>query len=349
MLIAHCADIHLDSALCGVKDAKLRRYELLESFQQMVKRINDIGVRALIISGDLFDSDTVYSSTINTVLNLFSQYDNIQFFVLRGNHGGTKAYQALQNANLKNVHFFKNGQWNYYKIDDVVISGCELDGVDDYTAWNNLNLPNNCYNILVLHGDIDDSKYGVVDLKTLAHSRANYIALGHRHQYNCIKLNNGAMAVYSGALESRGFDEGQSSGFVILNTTSHRVEFVQQAIRQVVTVEVDISGIDNQIALHTAVEQSTINVGNKNYLNLVLCGKRSGNYDLELLKQRLQSIFFAVRIEDSTTLNIDYNKLSQELSLRGKVVELAMKKFADIHQRNEVIRLALLALSGEDL
>lgn len=349
MLIAHCADIHLDSALSGVKDSKQRRLELLQSFEQMLARCSQSGVSAILIAGDLFDSDQTTASTIRTVIHLLDKYSSMQFFVVRGNHGGNKAYNAVESANLNNVHFFEKGKWDYYKIGNVVIAGTELDGVRDYEVWQTLNLSSDNYNILLLHGDTEDSKYGLLDGKTLTNSRANYIALGHRHSHSITKLSPKTVAVYSGVLEARGFDERQTSGFVLLDTDSGKISHIPQHIRSVVTQTVAVDGLDNALAILTAVEYSTQSIPTANYLNLVLTGKRATTLPIEQLYQRLQQSFFAVRIQDDTIPDVDYNKLSQELSLRGKVVATAMAQISDQHTRNEVIRLALCALSGEEL
>lgn len=349
MLLIHCADLHLDSPLSGVKDAKLRRQELLDSFADMVMYADKAGAKGILIAGDLFDNDGATTATVKSVAHILSQYGNLTFFVIQGNHGGRRQYEALASYNLPNVKFFSQGQWTYYNLGDVCVAGTELDGVDDSAVWQQLRLPDNKYNILLLHGDVDNAVYGKVDVKTLSQSGANYVALGHRHTFGKAKLSSGGIAVYSGVLESRGFDERQGSGFVVLDTVTGKINYVPHAKRSVVTVTVDVTGLTSDLALGQAVENAVKTVNTKDYLNLVLQGKLSPNVKVDRLKARLDGVFFALRIEDNTSADIDFATLSQELSLRGNFVKLALQRIEDKRLLDDVLTMGLAALSGEEL
>ncbi len=349
MLLIHCADIHLDSPLSGVKDAKLRRQELIESFADMVEYAHKIGAQGVLIAGDLFDNDGATTATVNNVAHILSQYSNITFFVIRGNHGGKRQYEALAQYRLPNVKFFAEGQWSYYNLGDVCVAGTELNGTTDNEVWQQLQLPDNKYNILLLHGDVDNAVYGKVDVKTLSNSGANYVALGHRHTFGKAKLSRGGVAVYSGVLESRGFDERQGSGFVVLDTVTGKVAYVPHAKRSVVTVNVDVTGYGSDIALGQAVEKAVQGVKTKDYLNLVLCGTLDSGIKVDRLTARLEGHFFALRIQNDTMANIDTDALSKELSIRGNFVKLALQSIEDKRLLDDVLTMGLAALSGEEL
>ena len=332
MLLIHCADIHLDSPLSGVKDAKLRRQELIESFADMVEYAHKIGAQGVLIAGDLFDNDGATTATVNNVAHILSQYSNITFFVIRGNHGGKRQYEALAQYRLPNVKFFAEGQWSYYNLGDVCVAGT-------------VSRPK----ILLLHGDVDNAVYGKVDVKTLSNSGANYVALGHRHTFGKAKLSRGGVAVYSGVLESRGFDERQGSGFVVLDTVTGKVAYVPHAKRSVVTVNVDVTGYGSDIALGQAVEKAVQGVKTKDYLNLVLCGTLDSGIKVDRLTARLEGHFFALRIQNDTMANIDTDALSKELSIRGNFVKLALQSIEDKRLLDDVLTMGLAALSGEEL
>ena len=58
MKIIHCADLHLDSNMTSnltSEKARERKRELLLTFHRMIQYAADNDVRAILISGDLFD------------------------------------------------------------------------------------------------------------------------------------------------------------------------------------------------------------------------------------------------------------------------------------------------------
>ena len=60
MKLIHCADIHLDSALATSltrQEARRRNDELFETFIKMMDYAQREKVRAVLVAGDLFDSE----------------------------------------------------------------------------------------------------------------------------------------------------------------------------------------------------------------------------------------------------------------------------------------------------
>ena len=72
MKIIHCSDLHLDSKMerkLSLTKSSERRNELLNNFQRLISFAKENDVKAILISGDLFDSNSARVSTKN-VLNL---------------------------------------------------------------------------------------------------------------------------------------------------------------------------------------------------------------------------------------------------------------------------------------
>ncbi len=89
MKIIHCADLHLDSRLqthLSREKAKLRRDELLRNFERLAEYASENKVDVILISGDLFDRDTVSALAGNMVLSVIAAHPEIRFYYLRGNH-----------------------------------------------------------------------------------------------------------------------------------------------------------------------------------------------------------------------------------------------------------------------
>lgn len=344
MKIIHTADIHLDSPLSQVRDSVARRYELLRALSDLAEYANNNGVAAIIVAGDLFDSEYATEQTVLSVAEIINR-SRAQWYVLQGNHGSSSPYVKLKQA-APTLNLFGD-EWSYYNLDNVTVCGREL-GVNDVAQYGKLILDKERYNIVVLHGDIDDDGYGLIDRKALAASNASYVALGHRHAL--AKYSFGRVKVcYSGALEPRGFDEPDQTGFVLIDTNKDEIRFVEQHIRRIEQVRVDVSGITSDIALETKLADATSGVDKRNYLNVTFIGTLVDGLHLNLVANNtLSDKFFALRLDDRTTTAYNLAEIVNEVSLRGEFVKLAMQ-IEDAQMRDEVIKMGLQSLRGEDI
>lgn len=344
MKIIHTADIHLDSPLSQVKDSVSRRYELLQALSNMAEYANNNNVAAIIVAGDLFDNEYATDATIAGVAQIVSRSKSA-WFILQGNHGSSAPYFKLKKL-APQINLFGD-DWSYFNLDKVTICGREL-GVDDATHYDNLVLDQTRYNIVALHGDVDSDSYGLIDCKALAKRHANYIALGHRHTFAQYAFN-GAKACYCGALEARGFDEPDKTGFVVIDTDKDKAYFVEQYVRRIENITLDVTGIASDIALSDKLVGAISGLSNRNYLNVVFCGALSAGIHLDIVaKNVLEGRFFALRTEDKTTTSYDLKAIKSEVSLRGEFVKLA-DAIEDEDIKNAVIKMGLNALNGEDI
>jgi len=344
MKIIHTADIHLDSPLSQVKDSSARRYELLLALSNMSEYANNNGIQAIIVAGDLFDNRFATDGTVNGVAEIINR-SKADWFVLQGNHGSSEPYLKLKKLSPK-INMFGD-DWSYYTLNNVTICGREL-GVNDAEYYAKLSLDPSRYNIVVLHGDVDDDSYGLIDRKTLAKSNANYIALGHRH--TLARYSFGAVkACYCGALEARGFDEPSNTGFAVIDTDADEITFVEQHIRRIHNIAVDVSGVNSDIALNAKITDAISGLDSRNYLNVAFCGTLTDGVHLDLVANNaLQGRFFALRLDDRTTTAYDIDAIEREVSLRGEFVKIA-NAIQDEQLKAEVIKMGLRALGGEEL
>ena len=83
MRLIHCADIHLDSPMesnLPSEKARERKNEIRATFARMVRVAEETGVDAILIAGDLFDSERVTKSTATYVLELIRSVPDIAFY-----------------------------------------------------------------------------------------------------------------------------------------------------------------------------------------------------------------------------------------------------------------------------
>lgn len=343
MKFIHTADIHLDSPLIGVADGKTRRFELVKAVANLADYADNNGVEVVVVAGDLFDDKFVADQTIRSVADIISNC-KARWLVLKGNHGDATPYNKLHEI-CNTVSFFGDN-WTTYRLGNVVFCGKELDK-NDNSPWT-LPLADNDYNVVVLHGDVDSDEYGHIDGKALAAAPVKYVALGHRHSLQKVMFGRNT-GMYSGTLEARGFDENEPTGFVVVDTDKNEVRFVPQAIRSVITKDIDLSKADSDVAVQRIVTDAVAEVAARNYLNVILRGNVAGGIRAKFVaEQYLKDKFFALRIQDDTKPVRDLAKIAEEVSLKGEFVKLAMG-IADEAERNRVLDMGLAALDGEDL
>ena len=188
MRIIHCADIHLDSAMSahlGRERARGRRNEILNTFRKIFGYAAENDVQAVIIAGDLFDSETVSATTINVVLGEIAKYADIDVFYLRGNHDPDESLFAGRRL-PENLYLFGD-EWTQYQLKGlrIVIAGAVLNDENCNSIYDELELDENDINIVTLHGQ--EQEYGRarnmndVCLKKLRGRGIDYLALGHVH------------------------------------------------------------------------------------------------------------------------------------------------------------------------
>ena len=136
---------------------------------------------------------------------------------------------------------------------------------------------------------------------------------------------------------------------MVVDTDKDEITFVKQALRRVVTRQIDLSKADSDIAAERTIADAVADESPRNYLNVVLVGTVNRGVRAEYVaKQYLTGKFFALRIQNDTKVQRDLAKLAEEVSLRGEFVKLALQ-IEDEAERNRVLDMGLAALDGEEL
>ena len=88
MKFIHTADLHIDSKIAEIptEKSKIRREEILRSFEKMVDYADKNSVKAIIIAGDMFDTSGITLKTRTRVLDSIKNHPNIDFLYVQGNH-----------------------------------------------------------------------------------------------------------------------------------------------------------------------------------------------------------------------------------------------------------------------
>ncbi len=339
MKFVHCADIHLDSPLNNLnRKTTLRRMEILQSFCDTVNYASQ-NANALLISGDLFDGNTVNKATVDSVRSAFVKANNIEIFLLNGNHDKS-AYNFNDVLDFpKNVHIFSK-KWSYFDIGNVTFAGIDISCADKGFE-KLLDLKADNFNVVIMHGDVNKD----FDWNELSSKPIDYVALGHYHSYKSTKFGRGVLS-YCGTNEPRGFDEIGQCGFNLVDTLTKEISHVDNAKRHIVTVTIDVTNCFSVTDVINLLDSNTSNVNVDDYINVIVVGKRQIDLPLvDTVNARLTK-YFSCRIEDKTELQIDMEKLLTESSIEGEFVRVAVSQNYDKATLDKVVEFGLMALKG---
>lgn len=351
MRILHCADIHLDSKLNSNLDQTKsieRRHELLVSFKNMIDYAANNNIEAVIIAGDLFDSGDVSRKAIMEVENSMCSKPQITFYYLRGNHDES---EGLSTSRVPNLRIFGN-DWSEYCLSEEL-------GIKVYGATNPSSLPalsEEDINIVVLHGQIVESTSGGdISLPDYRHQSIDYLALGHIHRFIMKKLDERGVYCYPGCLESRGFDESEEHGFVVLDIDERKQisrSFISWGKRKVYKVSVDISGCTDNLECMDVIRKELKQKGvtSEDMVEVILTGELSEvmRISSDYIYSLMADEYYCVKLKDSTKIRIDINEYTRDISLKSEFIKMVMdEQDIDEDTKMEIIKTGLLALAGE--
>ena len=242
----HCADVHLGSKMeskLPKTKAEERRAEVRKTFHRMVEYAKVEGVRAILLSGDVFDSDRPLKRDKEFFYDVVKGNPEIDFLYLRGNHDGQESYTEEGLDNLKTF----STEWSGYDYGNVYICGLEMARENAQSFYSTLKLDKDRKNLVMLHGNVESTTgMDKVHVGKLADKNIDYLALGHIHSHSENKLDDRGRYAFSGCLEGRGFDEMGEKGFVLLEVDDRvKFTFIPFAQRTICECSVDVSGTKN--------------------------------------------------------------------------------------------------------
>ncbi len=355
MKIIHCADLHLDASMksvIGKAISKVVRENMLVAIRDMYRHAHDIGARAVIIAGDIFDTDKISARTRQYLLGTFAQYQDIVTVILPGNHDGDMVFSREEVSD--NVYCF-DSSLTAISIDDVVIAGRVLNTTNARQLPLELDFDMAKYNILVLHGQdagYDNDSDIVVNTTALANRNIDYLALGHIHKHRVAKLDIRGKYCYSGCLVGRGFDECGSKGYVVLDTISNSIEFVPASNIRFERITVDISDATDLKSMELAIEDKVSKCDENTLVNVVLYGNYTvdSGKDIGALTKMFENKFMFFKIDDKSQLQLEVADYQYDISLKGAFVRLVGSDDSlSPEQKDMVLEYGIRALKGEDI
>ncbi len=349
MKFIHAADVHLgakmDSRLTR-ESADQRRIELRNTFKRMAEFARENEVRAILLSGDVFDRDCPFKKDKDFFYSVVKNTPEVDFLYLKGNHdSGVEAPEELP-ENLKTF----SAEWTCYSYEDVVIAGIEMAAENCLSLYSTLRLEKDKKNIVMLHGTAGEGAgKDLVCLKKLQNKYIDYLALGHIHKPQAGTLDERGKYAYPGCLEGRGFDEAGEHGFLLLDVGEKIEEtFYPFAERKIYVVGADVSGAKDAYDAYRKVKNAVS--FDKRYIYRV---ELTGEVDLEVdlscedIAKYLESDCFFADVKDGTVKKFDGKLYEGDISLRGEFVRTVLSEDIPDGEKCRIIALGLKALKGE--
>lgn len=358
--ILHAADFHLDSPFDSLTDEKARerRGEQRELFLSLAEISLNEGVEAVLLPGDLLDSDRSGFETSELLLEVFGSI-RAEVFIAPGNHdfiSPRSPYSSLKFPG--NVHIFSSPDIKSFSFPD---KGFTVWGAGFTNSGSPPLLTGFCaggegVRLMALHGDVNmpKSPYNPITESEIAASKLDYLALGHVHTFSGVKKAGGTYYAYPGCPEGRGFDETGEKG-VLLGTVGHGfcdMSFRPLGGRRYELLTVDLSQAGDAAA---AILSSLPRESGRDIYKIILQGEFDGELDLKRLAEALSDKFYAVAIRDNTRIKRDIWAKADEDTLKGLFLRSLRRKFdaagTDVERERIVlaVRYGLSALeNGEE-
>ncbi len=351
MKFIHTADLHLDAPMesqLSSEAARERRAELLASFSRLMQTAEAEGVEAVLIAGDLFDSERVTKRTLSYVLDTIAAHPAIRVFYLAGNHD--KGSDLREHDHLPENFFLFGDTWTSYSMGEVTVTGAER---PDFDA---LTLSPERINLVLLHGQViagRTAKGDRIPVASLKKKHIDYLALGHIHEYRTAQLDARGLASYSGCLEGRGFDECGRKGYVLLETEDNRIthRFVPFSTRTFHVVECDMTDVTTQRELERSAEAAVEGIPSSDAVKLVLCGRFSAetSRDLRLLEKTFADRFWLFKLRDESRLLLSPEAYQNDISLKGEFVRRVQASELSEDDKARILACGFSALRGEEV
>lgn len=326
MKFVHMADMHFDAPFTVLNSknqlGEKRRLEQRDAFKKIINYIKENDIKYFFISGDLYEHEYIRETTISYINSLFEQIPDTKIFISPGNHDPNildSMYQKFKWNN--NVKIFSS-KLEIVENEQIDIYGF---GFDDFYCRNsqieNIQIKNkDKINILITHGSLDsgseiNKEYNPMSKNKLKELGFDYIALGHIHKLDYNTEENQRI-VFPGSTLSLGFDELGKHGVIVgdISKENIKLNFLQIDTKEFKEKYIDVTSI---ISIEELIEQiNNIPEEENIFYKIILTGKRNFEIDIyNLFKFILNEKI--IKIKDETQINIDIEKASQEINLKG--------------------------------
>ena len=294
--ILHAADLHLDSPFegLGAGKAAIRRGEQRELLGRIAALAVSEKVDLVLFAGDLLDSDnTFYETGEELILSL--QKIPVPVFISPGNHDYYSERSPYARLKLPgNIHIFTEDKITSVELPALGVRVYGAAFLDRRAAplLRGFHAPREegVTNLLCLHGEV-----GVRE------------------------------SAYDPISEDGGFDETGEKYVDLIELDGGRCTLreISIASRRYETMDVDVSGAEPLLAIHTLLPDDTV----CDVYRITLRGETDAPPDLRRLYENLSEFFFELQLRDETHLRQSVWEKAGNDSLRALFLQKLRERY----------------------
>jgi len=380
MKFLHTADVHIGARFRGLgARGKEQRKQIKDTFKKVIDTAISENVDAVLISGDLFDSNVQGQDDIDFVIEQFRRLEgkDISVCLIGGTHDFISPNSVLKkskfNEALKNTHLL-NGTSPFVKLQDLDLTVYGISLTSNKSPKSPLkNFPSNDrskFNVGLIHGSFDtgqvDKDDWVFTSGEIESNGLNYLACGHWHSYFEIPTKK-VKALYPGSPELIAIDQKDSGNVVIVEIDgSGRVKTQKKKVgkrkfeKLVIDAEKAFKSDYLKIELSKKADPDLILdvevVGMKEAMKESSLREYS-SWQVDRLSEELEDKFFRFRIKDNSHIKlneIDPSKYPENVTI-GKFVRSMQEKIQTAENEEqksiaeEALQLGVALLSGKEV
>lgn len=321
--IFHAADLHLDSEFASLSPeaAEGRRRGQREILRRIAEAAGDRGAQALLLAGDVFESDRVSPETQREFCRVMGELD-MPVFISPGNHDPYGPACVWARMELpENLRLFKSESFDCLELPELNARfwGAGFEKAFCPPLLRDFTTPEKregVFDLMVLHGDLGPGgDYCPISRAEIEKSGMDYIALGHIHTRSPLERAGKTAFAYPGCPEGRGYDElGEMGGYLItLTEEGVRAEFVPLGGARYEILKIELEGREPLKAINSAV----LDLSDKDYCRIILTGEIESLIDLSALRRALEGRFAELQLRDETCEKRDVWAQAGQDSLAG--------------------------------
>jgi DNA repair protein SbcD/Mre11 len=352
----HTADLHLGKPIehwRGTEEEYIKRKEeYRETFQRMIKIVQQRKLPFLFIAGDFLEHGYVSRSLLDFVLEQFARIPETEVWIAPGNHDPYRGDSVYAKETWPDhVHIF-GGKWetHTYREYDLQIVG---KGFADFheKQWSRPTLADSERKIMVVHGDLvtkrKKSDYFPIWQEALVDLELDYVALGHIHQAFSRVLDNERQTLlrYPGSPEALSWKETQARTCTIGQITHDPCEIEIEPIHTKTYEQhtVELLGFDTKEKALAKLLQQLEAYDRDGYHLLRLQGRVSPDWrfaeDIPWLIMQLQENGFQhVYVENQLLPDFDLDSLKRKSFVLARFIQMMEDKMmtADKAERHKI-------------
>ena len=377
--LLHIADVHLGvmAHALGERADDLRQ-RIQNAFESVLALSVEYGCDAVLISGDLFDSNRVGQRTLSAAVaalrRTLAASADIRIFVIPGNHdclGDGSVYNSPEFRALGDrFHLATSADGESYRL---AASGTAIHMVPflcDFRsqAMHPLELvspdPDAAHNVAMVHAGVstppwDDPKVPSVTTGELAGCGMDYVALGHFHNFP-IGGTGDVVAVYPGTPELIGLRD-VAGGAMLVEMDDAGVRTRLLRVNELQLVRSGLLGTElGSTAELVSRLQEHAGVAVVLMAEVIGALPADAELDIQVATEALAGSFYHLEIEDSTQalgMAAELDKYPNELVM-GRFVSLMKERMEQARSADDdraariahqALRLGVHLLRGGDL